>query len=194
MGGEADKLFAAAKKGTGGGRVCKFSPGGGLFLRKVGENKQGAAIIVVLISLSVLMLLGSAFLEQGLGEQVMARNYASNIQAYYLAEAGIEVAYAALKQDFYFCAGGGELTGGLVGGTYQVTLGRVRGDERLLTSRGEAGMAWEIIKVELVNLVDWDEYYWEDGEENGEGGPVSPEEMEITGEVIIQRWIKPAVY
>ncbi|MCD5401098.1 PilX N-terminal domain-containing pilus assembly protein [candidate division NPL-UPA2 bacterium] len=68
------------------------------------RNEQGSTLIIVLVSVAVLMLLGGTFLTHTLTEARVAVNHRNNTQAYFLAEAGAEMALAALQDDNTFRA------------------------------------------------------------------------------------------
>lgn len=62
------------------------------------KEEKGSVLLMMLIIVVVLMLPGSALLKNAFNERKMAENYLYKIKAHYLAEAGIEIALALLKE------------------------------------------------------------------------------------------------
>ncbi|MDO9574249.1 MAG: hypothetical protein Q7I94_04565 [Candidatus Contubernalis sp.] len=110
------------------------------------SNRRGAALVVVMISVTVLLLLGGVFLHCALIEYTIAVNHKENTMAYYAAEAGVELAYALLNQDPYFPQGNLGIFS-LGDGFVEIELGEMGDNERVIVSNGYVGKAKEIITV-----------------------------------------------
>ncbi len=63
------------------------------------KNQNGSALIICLLSLAVLSALGTAALMVSTTNQTIAGNYRKQSQAFYVAEAGLQYALAAIKDD-----------------------------------------------------------------------------------------------
>lgn len=63
------------------------------------KNQSGSALIVCLLSLAVLSALGTAALMVSTTNQTIAGNYRKQSQAFFVAEAGLQFALAAIKDD-----------------------------------------------------------------------------------------------
>jgi hypothetical protein len=91
-----------------------------------GVGERGSAIVFALLVLSVLMLLGGAFLTVSLNESMIAANHVGGARAFQLAEAGLEhgrLALAAADVNAVLRAGGALLTDReLAGGSYSVSI------------------------------------------------------------------------
>ena len=68
-------------------------------MKKVFQNQNGSALIICLLSLAVMSALGTAALLVSTTNQTIAGNYRKQTQAFYVAEAGLEFALAAIKND-----------------------------------------------------------------------------------------------
>lgn len=68
-------------------------------MKRVFQNQNGSALIVCLLSLAVLSAMGAAALMVSTTNQTIAGNYRKQSQAFYVAEAGLQFALAALKED-----------------------------------------------------------------------------------------------
>lgn len=64
-----------------------------------GEKKRGIALIMALWLLTILAVVGSSFVFMMRTEVKLAYNYRNDIQAHYLARAGVEKAIALLRND-----------------------------------------------------------------------------------------------
>ncbi|UNC92565.1 hypothetical protein [Candidatus Contubernalis alkaliaceticus] len=109
-------------------------------------NRRGAVLVVVMISVSVLLLLGGVFLHCALIEFTIASNHQENTMAYYAAEAGVELAYALLYKDPSFPSGNLELIF-LEDGFIEIVLGEIEGSGRVIVSSGYVGKAKETLTV-----------------------------------------------
>lgn len=114
-------------------------------VRTLQEEEGGYIIILIIISMSFLILLGSYFLSHTLKEYLIATNHEKNVFTCYIAEAGIEIALGVISNDFYFNFQGETLEGEIGGGCYQVTLGIIEDNRRLVTSKGFFEGAEEVI-------------------------------------------------
>jgi len=63
------------------------------------RNEQGAALILVIISMVVLMLLGGTFLTVTLAGSLQSNKTENNTEAYFLAEGAVETALAGLNYE-----------------------------------------------------------------------------------------------
>ena len=63
------------------------------------KNQNGSALIICLLSLAVLSALGTAALMVSTTNQTIAGNYRKQSQAFFVAEAGLQFALAAIKDD-----------------------------------------------------------------------------------------------
>jgi|GEM_PF-1882596 Tfp pilus assembly protein PilX len=63
------------------------------------RNQNGSALIICLLSLAVLSALGTAALMVSTTNQTIAGNYRKQSQAFFVAEAGLQFALAAIKDD-----------------------------------------------------------------------------------------------
>ncbi len=115
---------------------------------KTGE--EGHIVLLLIMLMSLLMLLGGYFLDHTLKEYLIASNHEKNVQTYYIAEAGIELAFGVLSKDFYFNPGGETLEGQLEEGHFQVSLGIIEGNKRLITSTGFTEGAEENISAWVI--------------------------------------------
>lgn len=114
------------------------------------RGEGGYIVLLVIMAMSLLMLLGSYFLEHTWKESMMALNHEKKVQTYYVAEAGIELAWGVLSQDFYFIPAGGFLEGQVEEGYFQVFLGKAEGNRRLITSTGFGEKAEKEIRTWAV--------------------------------------------
>jgi Tfp pilus assembly protein PilX len=84
--------------------------------------ERGMALVLVLVFTGLLLTIGSALLTFAFNEKQIALYQTQDIRQFYLAEAGIEIALAALNDNFYardpFSA---ELDDGLLSITYEET-------------------------------------------------------------------------
>ncbi len=131
------------------------------------KKENGFILIMILIIMSVLMFLGSNFLNYSLTEYNIALNYSRNMQAYYAAEAGVDMAFALLGKDFSFNSNGNEeiLSSNIGSGYYRVSLSEESPDgKRIITSDGYVHNARETIRVVVarpdnsesgVEIVEW---------------------------------------
>ena len=68
------------------------------------QNKKGTAFIVSYIVIVVLLILGIAFTARSIVESRIAERQKRAVQAFDIAEAGLERTFYKLKQDFEeFC-------------------------------------------------------------------------------------------
>lgn len=62
------------------------------------HEEKGTILLLVLFITSVLMILGTAFLNNSLSERAIARNFEYKIRAHYLAEAGADAALSLISE------------------------------------------------------------------------------------------------
>ena len=113
------------------------------------EKNRGSILLYVLFAMSILMLLGSVFLSYALSELRIAQNFTQNMQAYYAAEAGIELAISFISSGSVLQEGSSLLLGSLGGAHYETV---VETEEGVLTlvSRGVAGTAIQVVRAEVI--------------------------------------------
>jgi len=101
-------------------------------------NRKAAALILTCILIVVLVVLGAATLSRSITENRLAQNNLEIIQAFWLAEAGLNQALDSLRGNFNIAAGTGVWSGSLslVEGEYSVDLGAISGQERTVTAHG----------------------------------------------------------
>ncbi|MBL7070035.1 MAG: hypothetical protein ISS27_01010 [Candidatus Omnitrophica bacterium] len=63
-------------------------------------NKKGIALVLALVIVMVLLLLGGAMLSRSMAEVNLSNRYLESIQAFWLAEAGINQALIDLRSDY----------------------------------------------------------------------------------------------
>ncbi|MFH1045694.1 MAG: hypothetical protein V1727_01880 [Candidatus Omnitrophota bacterium] len=148
-------------------------------------NKKGTALILAYLAITVLMVLGAAFMIRSIAESRLAERQKKSVQAFAIAEAGLEVALYRLRLDFendpagpsfldgdingivcgpdtlnfYQLLGVTVLGNDLYSGTYAVDLRNVAGatDEVWVRSRGIVG---DITKVLEAYVKIKDESPW----------------------------------
>jgi Tfp pilus assembly protein PilX len=114
-------------------------------------NRHGAASIVALLVLSLLIVVGSGLALLSMTDIKMAGNYRDGVMAQYLAEAGAKRAIAEIRK-----SGNGEWTGesrdfdsGNYGGKsqYEVLPVEKRGIDRIITSTGAVNTSTRTVVV-----------------------------------------------
>ena len=130
--------------GGRGGKVCGMS---------VRRERSGQALLAVILILSIVLLLGGAALTLAAGSKQVTLLQAERSHAYYIADAGIEMYLAALKQqpeDPWAVTVPGEFAGG----SLELTVSEVRaaadGTEVYLESTGRFGQAVQRIKAGVL--------------------------------------------
>lgn len=90
-------------------------------MKKIKERRgeEGVALVITLLVMTILLIMGSAFMSISSTETLIAINERNRIQAYHLAEAGAEMAITQLNANSNY-AGTGEQP--LGPGTYTVTV------------------------------------------------------------------------
>lgn len=84
------------------------------------REQKGIALVITLLVMTLLLIIGSAFLSISSTETLIAINERKRVQAFQLAEAGAERAIAELDINRAYPGSGGEQNLGL--GTYSVTV------------------------------------------------------------------------
>lgn len=146
------------------------------------KNNRGSMLMAVYLVITVLMILGAAFMALSSNESRASEVQRKATQAFYIAEAGIERVIYDLRQDFVNDASSPSWTDGdingmaigpntssfysvpysaasLNGGSYAVTLKNVSGvDDIWIRSTGSVGNISQAIQVyvRLLNLSPWD--------------------------------------
>ena len=87
---------------------------------KKGRGQEGIALVITLLVMTILLIMGSAFMSISSTETLIAINERNRVQAYHLAEAGAERAIAQLNVNAGYTGTGGEQPLGL--GTYSATV------------------------------------------------------------------------
>lgn len=94
---------------------------------KKGKGQEGIALVITLLVMTILLIMGSAFMSISSTETLIAINERNRVQAYHLAEAGAEFAIAQLTGNLgYAGTGAVEMTlppaPAAAVGTYKVTV------------------------------------------------------------------------
>src|SRR3970040_3143682 len=89
-------------------------------MMKRGRGQEGIALVITLLVMTLLLIMGSAFMSISSTETLIAINERNRVQAYHLAEAGAERAIAQLNANSNYAGTGGEQALGT--GTYTVTV------------------------------------------------------------------------
>ncbi len=113
------------------------------------EKNRGSILLYVLFAMSILMLLGSVFLSYTLSELRIAQNFTQNMQAYYAAEAGIELAISFISSGSVLQEGSSLLSGSLGDARYETVVETGEGVLTLI-SRGVAGTAVQVVRAEVI--------------------------------------------
>lgn len=111
------------------------------------KNKKGIVLITSYIVITVLTILGAAFVSRSISEARIAEHEKNYVQAFYLAEAGIDYALAQLRDGTL----SGEKTASLENiGTYSCTWQRIGSSPQWETiSSGFVGDVERKVRVEL---------------------------------------------
>lgn len=97
------------------------------------KNQKGIVLVVTYLSILVLLILGSFFITRSISEKRIADAEKDSIQAFYLAEAGIDRALEELRANYTWSGTGAAVT--LGNGQYSVSV-NTNGNEREVTSIG----------------------------------------------------------
>ena len=89
-------------------------------MMKKGRGQEGIALVITLLVMTILLIMGSAFMSISSTETLIAINERNRVQAYHLAEAGAEMAIAQLNANGNYAGTGGQQA--LGPGTYTVTV------------------------------------------------------------------------
>lgn len=114
------------------------------------DDEKGIVLVMLLIYTAVLLLLGSFYLNHVITELHISSNFEENIRAYYAAEAGIEMGFALLNENFYFESEGLNIFEEIGEGCYEVFIGEIIEGERQITSKSYINNARGIIKVTVT--------------------------------------------
>ncbi|MCM8782477.1 MAG: hypothetical protein NC828_05455 [Candidatus Omnitrophica bacterium] len=115
------------------------------------NTQKGMAFLTSLILLGIIVLLCSAISLMVLRDTYTITRIKSGMQAYFLAEAGIEEALKELTDDFNWSPPGSKSLGA---GTYILTITNSTDSTRkLITSTGTVGAVSRIIKVQVRNNI-----------------------------------------
>lgn len=103
-------------------RVRKAEESPGVKMKKR-RGQEGIALVITLLVMTILLIMGSAFMSISSTETLIAINERNRVQAYHLAEAGAEEAIARLNDPSWTGTGGGQsLTVGNLVGEYSFTV------------------------------------------------------------------------
>lgn len=122
-------------------------------LTRLWRDEKGIALPLALMALVVLASLSAALLATGGAEVQIATNHLHGIQAFFLAEAGLEQAFAALlaTPTAITTLAGLPANGTLAGGAYTLTYQAAGTSTVLVVSTGTIGNAQRILKATLTN-------------------------------------------
>jgi hypothetical protein len=119
------------------------------------KAENGMALVLVLVFTGLLLTIGSALLTFAFNEKQISIYQTQDIRQYYLAEAGIEIALAALNENPYyrdpFSAELGE-------GMFRITFEETAADKLLIHSSGIVEGGNTLITV-AVEQAENDELY-----------------------------------
>ena len=101
------------------------------------KNSSGFILISVYWILAFLLCFGVAMAAYALSDLRASQRMQANLQALYLAEAGIDRTIVQLRQNYAGTAGFTNVSGG-DSGTYSVQVGVLSGDRRALTATGSS--------------------------------------------------------
>jgi cytoskeletal protein CcmA (bactofilin family) len=119
-------------------------------LKDAFNNQRGSVTVIVLGAMLVLIILGMALLNLTVAEAIIVQNVADSSQAYYLAEAGLEMAISALKSNPNWIPDNKYIVNlqGEKSGEYKLILTR-NGSEVRVESEGQVKSAKENVEATL---------------------------------------------
>jgi hypothetical protein len=108
------------------------------------KNERGAALLLTVLAMFLILALGMTLLETGATEANIASNQIRSVQAFYAAEAGIEETLVHLKDNPSYDPPDTPVTVGIVGpgnleAKYQITLFSKSGETVQIESTGMVG-------------------------------------------------------
>ncbi|MBU4589880.1 MAG: hypothetical protein KKG01_03045 [Candidatus Omnitrophica bacterium] len=135
------------------------------------NNKKGIVLIASYIVIAVLTILGAAFVSRSISEMKIAEREKNSIQAFYIAEAGIDYALEELRDGVSSGQHGDDLndSSGLIVGTYNSVWQRIGATSTWeITSSGFVGDTERRVHVELqpdtfaryLYFTDDEHYHW----------------------------------
>lgn len=98
-------------------------------------NRRGVALIISFIVLIILAILGAAILARGISERNITQRYKESIEAFWLAESGVNKALYELRIN-YAQAGTGLWSGQVGSGSYSVDVADVGTGDKKVTTYG----------------------------------------------------------
>lgn len=116
-------------------------------------NRRGVVLIICYMVIVVLIILGAAFLTRSVSERSITSKYFDSIQAFWLAEAGVNQALFKLRTEGYNVLSAINKWSGSLGsaGEYSVDLGETSGDgSRKITAHGFVPSVSSANRVERV--------------------------------------------
>ena len=123
-------------------------------MKRTSRQPRGAALIIALLVMAVLLLAGTTFLTISSTENAIALNERVSAQAFLLAEAGLHKAIARLNES-PVGSYSGETNTSLGGGTFTVTATTVTGcNARDVVATGTVPVAGGQAQVQLRAIVD----------------------------------------
>ncbi len=123
---------------------------------KKGEN--GMALVLVLVFTGLLLTIGSALLTFAFNEKQISEYQTQDIRQFYLAEAGIETALAALNENFYHRE---PFSAELGGGFFSVTFEETAAGRLLIHSSGTVEDGKTTLTVAVQQSVIFEVYITE---------------------------------
>jgi hypothetical protein len=124
------------------------------------KRENGAVLVVVLFVMIIVMFLGVAFLDMGTSEALMGDYFKDSVQAFYIAEGGLQKSLSMLKTDPEYKRG--ELWAGFLSdmhelgaGFYSISIDEIGTGKMKLVSTGRVHKSVAHIETEvLVAKVD----------------------------------------
>lgn len=104
--------------------------------RRSAPNTRGAALIIAMLVMGVLLMLGTAFMTISSTETQIAFNERNALQAFYLADAAANKAISRLNDKTLDPPYTGETGTALGPGTFNLTMTPTTGDTRMITATG----------------------------------------------------------
>lgn len=116
------------------------------------RRKDGFLLVSVYMVISVLLILGGALIAYALTDVRSSQRAQANLQAYYLAEAGIDQGIAQLRQNFAWAAGFVSVPQGNTG-NYSVGIQVLDADRRVLTATGQSTLLAAPVQKQVEAIV-----------------------------------------
>lgn len=114
------------------------------------SNKDGSALMVVLLIVIITSIILASFLSSSMGRSFMAQKLSDRVRAIAIAEAGVNEAYSILAADF------SKRTNDLAfpltaygDGTYDVTVTPISNNMAVISSAGTCGSVTEVVILDI---------------------------------------------